>query len=195
MAFNLNSKILLSVASIAAAAALIIGATFAFFSDSETSTGNTFAAGTLEIDILDQNEDTPFETEVIVSNWAPGDETLVNFDVKNIGTLPINIRGFATGSWGDDDLDALNVVKVTKVERFSGGWEELASDPDGITGLFYYSPTGGDVDLFEVPPDARAQFRLTVEFDEDAGNDFQEETFTSSLTVEAKQTTAPSWPI
>ena len=39
---TINSKILLSGAAITAAAALIIGATFAFFSDTETSEGNTF---------------------------------------------------------------------------------------------------------------------------------------------------------
>src|SRR3989338_2835752 len=49
MGININSKILLSVASIAAAAALIVGATVAFFSDTETSTGNTFAAGELDL--------------------------------------------------------------------------------------------------------------------------------------------------
>lgn len=51
MFFTLNSRILLSLASIAAAGALIVGATFAFFSDSETSTGNTFAAGTLDLKV------------------------------------------------------------------------------------------------------------------------------------------------
>src|SRR3989344_2808837 len=51
MAFNINSKILLSVASIAAVAALVIGATFAFFSDTETSTGNTFTAGELDLKV------------------------------------------------------------------------------------------------------------------------------------------------
>ena len=51
MGININTKILLSVASIAAAAALVVGATFAFFSDSETSTGNTFTAGTLDLKV------------------------------------------------------------------------------------------------------------------------------------------------
>lgn len=51
MGININSKILLSVASIAAAAALVIGATFAFFSDTETSTGNTFTAGELDLKV------------------------------------------------------------------------------------------------------------------------------------------------
>lgn len=45
----LNTKILLSGATIVAAAALIVGATYAFFSDTETSTDNTFAAGSINL--------------------------------------------------------------------------------------------------------------------------------------------------
>lgn len=51
MPTTINSKILLSGAAILAAAALVIGATFAFFSDSETSAGNTLQAGGLDLKI------------------------------------------------------------------------------------------------------------------------------------------------
>ena len=51
MGITINSRILLSVAAIAAAAALIVGATFAFFSDSETSEGNVFASGSLDLKV------------------------------------------------------------------------------------------------------------------------------------------------
>src|SRR3989344_2914811 len=50
----LNTKVLLSGAMILAAAAVVIGATFAFFSDTETSVDNTFVAG--EIDLQIDNE-------------------------------------------------------------------------------------------------------------------------------------------
>ena len=51
MPININSRILLSFAAIVAAAALVIGATFAFFSDTETSSGNTFTAGRLDLKV------------------------------------------------------------------------------------------------------------------------------------------------
>ena len=44
-------KILLSVSVIAVVAAVVIGVTTAFFSDTETSTGNTFTAGSLDLTI------------------------------------------------------------------------------------------------------------------------------------------------
>ncbi|MCO6500047.1 MAG: hypothetical protein J5I47_06680, partial [Vicingus serpentipes] len=47
----LNTRILLSGATILAAAAVIIGATFAFFSDVETSEANAFTAGDVEVAI------------------------------------------------------------------------------------------------------------------------------------------------
>lgn len=51
MPISVNSKILLSTAAIMAAAALIIGATFAFFSDTETSEDNILQAGALDLKI------------------------------------------------------------------------------------------------------------------------------------------------
>ena len=44
-------KILLSLGMIVFVGGLIIGATGAFFSDTETSTGNTFAAGAIDLKI------------------------------------------------------------------------------------------------------------------------------------------------
>ncbi len=189
----INRRIIASGLSIVSALAVMGGATFAFFSDSATSTGNVFAAGTLSIDITDQNEVTPFEAEAIVSNWAPGDENLVNFDVLNTGTLPINVRGFATGTWGDPGLDGENRVRVIKVERWNGAsWDPILDVPSGITGLFYDTNNGlvGGAP-FNVAPGGRAQYQLTVEFDPNSGNNFQSKSFTSSIQVEAKQTDAP----
>ncbi|PIW76653.1 MAG: hypothetical protein CO001_00190, partial [Candidatus Portnoybacteria bacterium CG_4_8_14_3_um_filter_40_10] len=40
-------KIIISLSIIAAVAAIAIGATTAYFSDTETSTGNTFTAGSI----------------------------------------------------------------------------------------------------------------------------------------------------
>jgi len=47
----MNKKILISLAMIAAVAAVVVGATTAYFSDVETSTGNTFTAGTIDLTV------------------------------------------------------------------------------------------------------------------------------------------------
>jgi len=48
---NMNKKIIISLGIIGLAAAIAIGATTAFFSDTETSTGNTFTAGSIDLKI------------------------------------------------------------------------------------------------------------------------------------------------
>ena len=76
MGININSKILLSVASIAAATALIVGATVAFFSDTETSTGNTFTAGGLDLKVdntCTYNETDCPEPSGIETTWTATD--------------------------------------------------------------------------------------------------------------------------
>ncbi len=188
----INSKILLSAASIAAAGALVVGATFAYFSDTETSTANVFATGTLLLDITDQNSNDPFVSENLGTNWQPGEERLVNFDVKNTGTLPINIRGFATGTWGSASLDTQNLVKVTQVARWNGAtFAPIITNLAGITGYFYDTNNGlvGGTP-FVLNNGDRAQYQLTVVLDSLAGNDFQGKTFTATLQAEGKQTNA-----
>ena len=47
----MNKKILISLSIIALAAVIVIGGTIAYFSDTETSTGNTFTAGAIDLTI------------------------------------------------------------------------------------------------------------------------------------------------
>ena len=177
-------KIIFSLAIIAAVGAIAIGATRAYFSDTETSAGNTFTAGTLSINLYNQN--TTDALQFLLANWAPGDETLVNFDVLNAGSLPINIRGFAAGTWDFTPVDP-DKVKVTKVERWDNGWVTLAADSGGITGWLYYSPNGQNANLYTIDAGQKAQLQLTVVFDSTAGNEYQGKIFNASITTEAKQ--------
>lgn len=47
----MNKKIVMSLSVIAAVAAVVVGGTGAFFSDTETSTGNTFTAGAIDLKV------------------------------------------------------------------------------------------------------------------------------------------------
>lgn len=189
---TINKRLVTSGLTIAASGALLVGATFAFFSATDTSTGNTLATGTLDLNITDQNSDDDFQDQVLGANWQPGEERLVNFDVKNTGTLPMNIRGFATGSWNFTP-SAGDKVSVTKVEAWNGSsWSSLGTGP--FTGYFYYSPSATDTALYVVNGGDRAQLQVTVKLDETAGDEFQGKTFTTTLQAEAKQTNSSVWP-
>jgi len=81
-------KVLISLSIIAVAAAIVIGATTAYFSDTETSTGNTFTAGTIDIAI---NNENPWTHSYNIGELKPGEIGYINFDISNVGQNPVNI--------------------------------------------------------------------------------------------------------
>lgn len=79
-------RILISLMTMAVVGALIGGGIYAYFSDVETSTGNTFTAGTLDLQVDSENPWT--STGVTVSNMEPGvAATPVDLTCENVGTL------------------------------------------------------------------------------------------------------------
>lgn len=97
-------KIIMSLAMIAAVSALVIGATGAFFSDTETSNNNTFSMGEIDISVDGENPWT--------KNWhnyldKPSQTNYMNFTIKNEGTNPARVWKRITGvenSGGDDSF-------------------------------------------------------------------------------------------
>jgi len=82
----MNKKIIISLGIIGAVSAIVIGGTVAYFSDVETSKGNTFSAGTLDLEINDEN---PWTSTVFnISDVKPGDSDTVTIKLKNVGSLP-----------------------------------------------------------------------------------------------------------
>lgn len=185
---NMTKRIILSLVMVALVIIATTSATVAYFSDTVTSTNNTFSTGTLDVDLYNQN--TNDNLEFSLTDWAPGDETLINFDVLNSGSLPVNLRGYAVGEWNFSPSNP-DKVKVIKVERYVGGWQQLANDSNGVNGLFYYSPDGTDLSLYTINNGKRAQMRLTVQFDPTAGDEYEGKVFDVSVVVEAKQVNAP----
>lgn len=80
----MNKRILISLSVIGAVAAIAIGGTIAYFSDTETSSGNTFTAGTLDLEV-----GSPSDLPILLTNMAPGVESGdLNITWQNIGSLP-----------------------------------------------------------------------------------------------------------
>jgi len=64
----------------------LVGAgAFAYFSDTETSTGNSFTAGTLDLKV--DNADDPIVAKITVAYMKPGDTGSVEISVKNDGSI------------------------------------------------------------------------------------------------------------
>lgn len=99
-------KIIVSLSIIAVVAAIAIGATTAYFSDTETSTGNTFTAGALDLQVdYTGYYNTPVGSNPIV-HWTLKDldaEKFFNFgDVKpgDFGEGTISLHVFNNDAWG-----------------------------------------------------------------------------------------------
>jgi len=83
-------KIAISLGIIGVVAAVVIGATTAYFSDTETSKGNTISAGTIDIAVDGQNpwsEDYSFALE----DMKPSYVKYSIFTVKNVATNPVRV--------------------------------------------------------------------------------------------------------
>ncbi len=104
-------KIILSVAMIAAVAAVAIGATTAYFSDTETSTGNTFTAGALDLTI--DSQATYNGQTANYGNWSLKD--LGQGDLFfSLGDVKPGDKGEDTVSLHVNNNDACGFAKITK---------------------------------------------------------------------------------
>lgn len=85
-------KILISFSIIGIVSAIAIGGTIAYFSDTETSTGNTLSAGTLDLEIRDQDEGfgNGVTATWVASDVKPGNQydfTVPFVGLRKLGTL------------------------------------------------------------------------------------------------------------
>jgi len=192
---------------------VVVAGTWAFFSDTETSSGNTFTAGTLELKIKDQNE-APYGDGVSgtwsASNMAPGDSwafhtAFVRLDAQgSIGpdhleiTCDYSVIEEVPQTEADTDpntnLNPDSMAKVMEITRClysDGNWaiDCLAnSDPrwriedqDGDGRITFYDLKNDPLDDLTPPNGATTEFQLGVKFHEDAGNDFQGDTFNLTM--------------
>lgn len=143
----------MGVASAALGLSLIGGGTFAFFSD-KAETNNTFAAGTLDLNV---------DPEVLVNldNLKPGDTVKREFLLKNDGSLPIKSVNLLTSyevtdAKGDNNgEDFANHIRV----NFFWNWDKEAEP--------VYSKTLAE--LKDMSPDAVAKDLFSPEWGEDSG--------------------------
>ena len=196
------------------AALLIIGmvggGTWAYFSDTETSTDNTFTAGTLDLKLQDDDESA---TDGVTASWfndnmAPGDSEVGWVDLWNSGTLDAHhveisfantVTDVVTTGNDDDISDSMNVTAMsygaTDLLALSAGAfvntdiEAADVNDDQIITLDELDSVTID-NLTEVPTaDSALEKRLamTVELDSDTGNGNQGDSVTTVITFELNQ--------
>ena len=181
----MKTKIFMSMLVIALAAALVGGATMAWFTDTATNPGNTFTAGTIDI-VLQDHPDDIVETPIFnFTNIAPGWESgVVTVNVQNAGSLPMKVRGVVSGTTVTAADKALYAAldgqyKLPGMTAWSA-WYAAPALP--LTRALPLIPAGTTVTV-------ELQFRLP----DDTGNAAQGGSVTLDLTLTATQTDNPGW--
>ena len=192
----MTRKILSSVMVIALAAMLIGLGTFAYFSDTGTSTGNTFAAGTVDITLSG-----PLGIgSLTVPNMAPGDSTTQTLRVNNAGSLPIYFRGYLSG-YTETDAGFIDQFTVVVTQSPGGDGYYVPDDAELYTGPLYglYGTSGALVQnsptFPPLPSGQTAVYKLVITLKSGTGNTYQGDSLTAAIVVDAIQSANVAKPI
>ena len=88
---NTKRSLLTSGFSLLICCALLVGTTFAWFTDSVTSQGNKIQAGTLDVQLWNGEQDISNSAVPVFDYnlWEPGYSTGANLSVHNVGSLAV----------------------------------------------------------------------------------------------------------
>ena len=178
---------------------MLIGTTYAWFSDSVTSNGNVITSGTLNIDLglkkdaaddyvsLKQNPDTKaFDYEL----WEPGYVDYAFLRVSTTGNLALKytLRIVANGAVTDlsDVIDVYYAEGEVAATRTLDGMTNLGSLTQALAGQIDFN---GDGTLIPGNPDADGitalrYFTLALKMREDAGNDYQDKAIGANFSIQ-----------
>ena len=183
--------LLTSVTALVMCVVMLVGTTFAWFTDTASTGVNKIVAGNLKVDIVDESNQTlngktlkfiqaVNETEkapVESVLWEPGATFFTQgFRIANKGNLALKYKVVVSGTTGDTGL--LKVMEFDVVSKM----EKTGSEVDFTTTPGQLLPSATDA------PSVSGIFYLRGHMDEDAGNEYKNMTLTGiSVTVYATQ--------
>ena len=115
---SLKKSLIASALSLTLSASMLVGTTFAWFTDSVTNAGNKIQAGTLKIGLyeVDGATETKIEntSDPIFSyeRWEPGYKAATVLKVQNNGTLALKFRLDVVKTASDGAADICDVIEV-----------------------------------------------------------------------------------
>lgn len=213
-------RILFAALALVLAIGGLVGAgTLAYFSDTATSSGNSFTAGNLDLKVSDANEGfgDGVSATWVMSNMTPGVTTVgpLSVNLQNSGSLAAN---HVQISFSHSIDEASNPVESDTNPASTAGqmakWIEIVSmtyngtnfltlpyTDANINGFFDledltlspYTDVGGPLDNLVVPAPLGAgtrTFTMALKFNAGATNDIQGDTLTTVVTFALNQDSA-----
>ena len=190
--------------------AMLLGTTFAWFTDNVTSTGNRILAGDLEIDLLmDKAENGTYTSiaggsgdifsEAGDGKWEPGKTQIVYLAVRNTGSLALKyniildiIDGGLIGSLEYAVIDGAKAADLSSATK----WADIkaianAQVGEVVAGKTVAAPNGKlDAIALTGEEDETDYFALAVHMKEEAGNQYENKNITIDVLVNATQVEA-----
>jgi len=219
-----NSKLtkralLTSVMALFLCVAMLTGTTFAWFTDTVTSSGNKIVAGNLDVQLLmntgsgyadiSDSTDPIFGAGSIAQNnnaetlWEPGKTQIAYLGIRNAGNLALKYNVIVDVT--DNELvGALEYAIIPLADEnatvYGANWNEIkanagASYGDLAAGRFIAAPNGclDEVRNGYDPNNLETDyFALAIHMKEEADNKFMSKSVTIDITVAATQVTAES---
>ncbi len=181
--------------------AMLLGTTFAWFTDSATSAGNKIVAGNLDVQLLmDIDKDGTYETEITeVSNpifggdnsivaqdnnadtlWEPGKTQVAYLAINNAGNLDLKYNvSLAVKNLANDLYEVMEYAIIPDAQAGDvTGWTSGNAVNEGT------QLVTGDVTLEK---EAIHYFALAIHMKEEAGNEYQEGQVEFDIVVNATQ--------
>ena len=183
-------SLILSAISLLLCASMLIGTTFAWFTDSVTSTGNIIKSGTLDVS-LEYIEDAKTDPQTAAdtawkdasegaifnySNWEPGFVQTRHIKIENEGTLALKykVNVIPTGETEQDGVRLSDVIDVYYLDPGKAINERTDLDsltPAGtLTQMLAGLGTSGTGTLKE---GEKVVLTIALKMQESAGNEYQ----------------------
>lgn len=124
--FNTRKQLVLSVLSLLLCVSMLVGSTFAWFTDSVESGMNTIAAGNLDVELYAGNDKVTDATPLFddVELWEPGMVVYENLQVRNVGNLALKYQ--LSLNFGNENATLAGhklseVLKVAIIDKIADG--------------------------------------------------------------------------
>lgn len=120
---NSNRALLTSVVALILCCSMLIGSTFAWFTDSATSGINTIQAGNLDVKLSNTDGEVTKTTELFndVAKWEPGAVAYENLTVSNEGNLALKYKLSLVVANENQVVGGKGLSEVLKVAVVEGG--------------------------------------------------------------------------
>ena len=193
-----------SVIALVLCFAMLLGTTYAWFTDSVTSTGNKIVAGNLDIDLYMwtsatekieiTNEAAPiFGEGAIAQNnnastlWEPGKTQVAYLSLVNAGSLDLKYRvAIEVKEVSTNNLLDVMTYAITPDATYGtvGAWDSAAAKSLNDVTLTNMTTVANDVTLLN---GQEHFFALSIHMDELAGNEYMDQSVTFDIKVLAGQ--------